>query len=50
MDINNLSMVFGPNILKAKGDDPKIMMQDSTYVNLIMSELLTNHKYVCYVC
>ena len=44
MDINNLSMVFGPNLLKSKNEDPKLLMQDSSYVNLLMGELLTNHK------
>nr|XP_039273939.1 rho GTPase-activating protein 24-like [Styela clava] len=45
MDVANLALMFGPNIMRAEKEDPMAMMSDSTYVQYIMSEFIQNHKY-----
>ncbi|XP_077973704.1 uncharacterized protein LOC120347891 isoform X2 [Styela clava] len=45
MDVANLALMFGPNIMRAEKEDPMAMMSDSTYVQYIMSEFIQNHIY-----
>ena len=43
MDIYNLSMIFGPNLMKAKKEDAVTMMADAVHVQHIVYLLIENH-------
>ncbi|XP_018673185.2 uncharacterized protein LOC100175245 isoform X2 [Ciona intestinalis] len=44
MDVNNLAMVFGPNIMRSKQEDPMQMMADASYVQEVMKQFISKHK------
>uniref|UniRef100_H2ZPS7 Rho-GAP domain-containing protein n=1 Tax=Ciona savignyi TaxID=51511 RepID=H2ZPS7_CIOSA len=44
MDVSNLAMVFGPNIMRSKQEDPMLMMADASYVQEVMKQFISNHK------
>nr|XP_002131601.1 rho GTPase-activating protein 22 isoform X3 [Ciona intestinalis] len=44
MDVNNLAMVFGPNIMRSKQEDPMQMMSDASYVQEVMKQFISKHK------
>jgi len=46
MDISNLAMVFGPNIMRSKRDDPQTMMTDASHVQHVMHQFIANHRWV----
>ncbi|XP_053702650.1 rho GTPase-activating protein 24 [Synchiropus splendidus] len=44
MSCQNLATVFGPNILRAKGDDPQSIMGGAALVHVLMLELIREHQ------
>ncbi|XP_007563965.1 rho GTPase-activating protein 22-like [Poecilia formosa] len=44
MNVQNLATVFGPNILRAKAEDPQSIMGATKLVQVLMSELIRQHK------
>ncbi|KAM8835427.1 LOW QUALITY PROTEIN: rho GTPase-activating protein 24-like [Synchiropus picturatus] len=44
MSCQNLATVFGPNILRAKGDDPQSIMGGAALVHVLMLELIREHE------
>ncbi|XP_037125928.1 rho GTPase-activating protein 24-like [Syngnathus acus] len=44
MSCQNLATVFGPNILRAKAEDPQSIMGGAALVQVLMSELIREHR------
>ncbi|XP_051258266.1 rho GTPase-activating protein 24-like [Dicentrarchus labrax] len=44
MSSQNLATVFGPNILRAKAEDPQSIMGGATLVQVLMLELIREHE------
>ncbi|XP_070412081.1 rho GTPase-activating protein 24-like isoform X2 [Nothobranchius furzeri] len=44
MSVQNLATVFGPNILRAKAEDPQSIMGGAALVQLLMLELIQEHE------
>ncbi|XP_035804611.1 rho GTPase-activating protein 24-like [Amphiprion ocellaris] len=44
MSVQNLATVFGPNILRAKAEDPQSIMGGAALVQVLMLELIREHK------
>ncbi|XP_077361996.1 rho GTPase-activating protein 24-like isoform X2 [Festucalex cinctus] len=44
MSCQNLATVFGPNILRAKAEDPKSLMGGAAIVQVLMLELIREHQ------
>ncbi|PWA24385.1 hypothetical protein CCH79_00011947 [Gambusia affinis] len=44
MNVQNLATVFGPNILRAKAEDPESIMGAAKLVQVLMSELIREHE------
>ncbi|CAN9501058.1 unnamed protein product [Ophioblennius macclurei] len=44
MSVQNLATVFGPNILRAKAEDPQSIMGGATLVQVLMLELIREHE------
>ncbi|XP_069578364.1 rho GTPase-activating protein 24-like [Brachyistius frenatus] len=44
MSVQNLATVFGPNILRAKAEDPQSIMGGAALVQVLMSELIREHE------
>ncbi|KAM4726911.1 rho GTPase-activating protein 24-like [Anableps anableps] len=44
MNVQNLATVFGPNILRAKAEDPQSIMGGAKLVQVLMLELIREHE------
>ncbi|XP_051793717.1 rho GTPase-activating protein 24-like [Acanthochromis polyacanthus] len=44
MSVQNLATVFGPNILRAKAEDPQSIMGGAALVQVLMLELIREHE------
>ncbi|XP_072230903.1 rho GTPase-activating protein 24-like isoform X2 [Leuresthes tenuis] len=44
MSVQNLATVFGPNILRAKAEDPQSIVGGATLVQVLMLELIREHE------
>ncbi|KAM4547344.1 rho GTPase-activating protein 24-like [Fundulus diaphanus] len=44
MNVQNLATVFGPNILRAKAEDPQSIMGGTKLVQVLMLELIREHE------
>ncbi|XP_078369096.1 rho GTPase-activating protein 24-like isoform X1 [Oculina patagonica] len=44
MNVRNLAMVFGPNILRSGSEDPRVMMESTNLVTELISILIRKHE------
>ena len=44
MDMSNLSLVFGPNLMKAKEENAHTMMADASYVQRVIFQFIAHHE------